>query len=389
MGVAQEIIQIVREVYGSNDPLPLHAPVFRGNERKYVDATIESTFVSSVGSFVNLFEEKLCELTGAHAAIAVSNGTSALFIALMLAGVKHGDMVITQSLTFVATANAIAHAGAFPAFVDIEKETLGLDPAALEAFLENECEITDKGCLHTVTGRRVSACVPMHTFGFPCRITEISAICSKWHIALVEDAAEALGSTRDGQSCGVFGRAAILSFNGNKICTTGGGGAILTNDPEVGQLAKHITTTAKIPHPWRFMHDMVGYNFRLPNLNAALGCAQLEQLPSFVEQKREIAKRYKKAFDQSRFEFLSEPSGTRSNYWLNAILTSSQTERDACLSEANAAGVMTRPVWDPMHTLPMFKNAPRGNLSVTEEIAARLINLPSGVPEWQAKTHTS
>lgn len=366
-------------VYGSAGALPLHAPIFLGNERDYVLSTIESTFVSSVGAYVDQFESMLRELTGARSVVALSNGTSALYVAMLLAGVKPGDMVLTQSLTFVATANAISHVGAVPAFLDIERLTLGLSPEALQAFLETECELFSEGCRHRKSGRMVSACVPMHTFGFPCRIEEISILCAAWSIPLVEDAAEALGSTRAGKHCGTFGLMGTLSFNGNKICTTGGGGAILTNDVELGKKAKHLTTTAKIPHPWRFEHDMVGYNFRLPNLNAALGCAQLERLEYFVSFKRALADRYREAFATVGIEFVNEPPDTRANYWLNAIMASSRSERDSWLEATNEAGVMTRPVWEPMHTLPMFANAVRDELLVTTKVADRLINIPSGV----------
>lgn len=374
-----QITRIIRDVYGSDQFLPLHAPVFHGNERDYVLSTIESTFVSSVGAYVDQFEAMLRDLTGSRAAIALSNGTSALFMALLLAGVESGNLVLTQSLTFVATANAIRHAGADPAFLDIDRSTLGLSPDALHEFLESECERVMMGCRHRASGRRVAACVPMHTFGFPCRIQEIVDICESWGIVVVEDAAEALGSSRGGRHCGTFGLMGTLSFNGNKICTTGGGGAILTNDETLGKKAKHLSTTAKIPHPWRFEHDMVGFNLRLPNLNAALGCGQLEQLRDFVLFKRDLAARYQKAFSSACIDFVVEPPDTRANYWLSAILTDSREERDACLDATNQAGVMTRPVWEPMHTLPMYLGCMTDSLTVTSDIADRLINIPSGV----------
>jgi aminotransferase in exopolysaccharide biosynthesis len=353
--------------------------VFAGNERAYVQSTIESTFVSSVGAYVNQFERMLAEFTGAKHVIATTNGTTALHMSLLLAGVRPGDLVITQSLSFVATANAIAHASAVPAFVDVELDTLGMSPDALQAFLERECERTDSGTRHLASGQRVSACVPMHSFGFPCRIDEIAEICARWGLALVEDAAEALGSWRGARHCGTTGQLGTLSFNGNKICTTGGGGAIMTNDADIAKRARHLTTTAKVPHRWRFEHDEVGYNFRLPNLNAALGCAQLEQLGDFLAFKRALAQRYGAAFGAAGIPFLTEPENTRANYWLCAILLSDEKERDACLEVTNDAGVMTRPVWEPLHTLPMFERNPRGPLGVTEHIAARLVNIPSGV----------
>jgi len=377
-------LQVIRDVTGSNGPLPLHAPIFEGNESAYVQATIESTFVSSVGEYVDQFERMLCDITGAAHVIATTNGTTALHMALLLAGVTPGDLVITQSLSFVATANSIAHAGAIPAFVDVEKTTLGMSPDALLAFLKEECELTPAGCRHRVSGRRVASCIPMHSFGLPCRIEDIVAICADWRIPLVEDAAEALGSRYGSRHCGTFGQLGTLSFNGNKICTTGGGGAIMTNDPELAKRAKHLTTTAKVPHRWRFEHDVVGYNFRLPNLNAALGCAQLEQLDHFVEFKRNLASRYQAAFEAIGVPFVAEPKGTYSNYWLCAILLDNLAERDACLQLTNDAGMMTRPIWEPLHTLPMYAQAPRDALTVTTNISERLINVPSGVQRQAA-----
>ncbi|QCP53489.1 LegC family aminotransferase [Trinickia violacea] len=376
---AHDILRIVRHVYGGNGPLPLHAPVFAGNERAYVESTIESTFVSSVGEYVDQFERMLVALTGAQHVIATTNGTTALHMALLLADVEPGDLVITQSLSFVATANAIAHASAVPAFVDVDLATLGMSPDALRAFLERECERTNGSVRHRASGRRVAACVPMHSFGFPCRIDEIAEVCEAWRIALVEDAAEALGSWRGTRHCGTTGRLGTLSFNGNKVCTTGGGGAIMTNDPAIAKRAKHLTTTAKVPHRWRFEHDAIGYNFRLPNLNAALGCAQLEQLDDFLRFKRALAQRYRAAFTASDIPFVAEPEGTRANYWLCAILLRNEAERDACLEVTNNAGVMTRPAWEPLHTLPMFAQSPRGPLDVTAHVSARLVNIPSGV----------
>jgi aminotransferase in exopolysaccharide biosynthesis len=376
---AHEIVRIVRAAYGSHGPFPLHAPVFAGNELAYVQATIESTFVSSVGAYVERFEHMLAELTGAKHVVATTNGTTALHMALLLAGVKPNELVLTQSLSFVATSNAIAHAGAFPAFVDVEMATLGMSPAALQAFLERDCERVAGGTRHRASGRRVAACVPMHTFGMPCRIEAIAEICAQWHLTLVEDAAEALGSRHGSRHCGTTGRLGTLSFNGNKLCTTGGGGAIMTNDPSLARRAKHLTTTAKLPHRWRFEHDEVGYNFRLPNLNAALGCAQLEQLDGFIAFKRALAARYRAAFEAAGIAFLTEPPGTRANYWLCALLLDDEAERDHCLEITNDAGIMTRPAWAPLHTLPMFAQSPRGPLPVTERIGARLINIPSGV----------
>lgn len=378
MSTADKIVEIVKQAYGDGAMLPLHAPVFDGNERTYVLDTIDSTFVSSVGAYVDKFERMLCDLTGAKHAIATNNGTTALQIALLLADVQPGDLVITQALSFVATANAISHVGALPAFVDVDADTLGMSPLSLQMFLESECELIEGGCLHRRSGRRVRAVVPMHTFGLPCRMNELLAVSQAWSLVVVEDAAEALGSEHQGQACGTFGHLASLSFNGNKICTTGGGGAVLTDDPALGRRAKHLTTTAKLPHRWRFTHDEVGFNYRMPNINAALGCAQLERLPDFLTFKRMLAERYQAAFAESGIPFMAELPGCRANYWLCAILLSDEAERDACLAATNDAGVMTRPVWDPLHTLPMYQFAPCAPLPITENIAARLINLPSG-----------
>lgn len=380
MSRAATIVQVVRETYGRPEGfLPLHAPIFEGNESAYVQATIESTFVSSVGEYVSQFENMLRDITGAAHVIATTNGTTALHMSLLLAGVERGDLVVTQALSFVATANSIAHAGAMPAFVDVDADSLGMSPTALDAFLANECERSSTGCVHRASGRRIAACVPMHSFGLPARIEDIVKVCEAWHIPVIEDAAEALGSRSGSAHCGTFGLLGTLSFNGNKICTTGGGGAIMTNDAELAKRAKHLTTTAKVPHRWRFEHDAIGFNFRLPNLNAALGCAQLEQLDAFVAFKRELVRRYNEAFAKAGIPVVAERQGTFSNYWLCALLLKDRAERDACLEATNEAGVMTRPIWEPLHTLPMFSSAPRGHLELTQGIADRLINIPSGV----------
>ena len=362
-----------------DEMLPLHAPVFQGKEREYVLDTIESTFVSSVGAYVNRFEDMLREVTGARHVSACVNGTAALHLSLLLAGVKPGDLVLAQGLSFVATANAIAHAGAEPVFLDVDEDTLGLSPGALRDFLSREAEKGLDGPRHKASGRRLAACVPMHTFGFPCRMAEIMEIARDWSLPVVEDAAEALGSSKSDRHCGTWGLLAILSFNGNKICTTGGGGAILTNDPELGRLAKHLSTTAKRPHAWEFFHDSVAWNYRLPNLNAALGCAQLEQLNFFVEYKRKLADAYQALFRDTPWTFLREPAGTRSNYWLTAVLFRDREERDAFLDISNKQGLQTRPVWEPLHTLPAYATCIRGPLDTTLDLASRLVNLPSGV----------
>lgn len=361
--------------------LPLHAPIFDGNERAYVLDTIDSTFVSSVGAYVNRFERMLESATGARRAVACANGTAALQVALHLAGVRPGDVVLTQALSFVATANAVAHCGAEPVFLDVDRETLGLAPEAVRAFLETHCRRNGATCRLKEDGRRVAACVPMHTFGLPCRADSLRDLCDEWGIPLVEDAAEALGSRRGGRHCGTFGLLGTLSFNGNKIVTTGGGGAILTNDEELGARAKHLTTTGKQPHAWRFFHDDVAWNYRMPNLNAALGCAQLERLDAFVEEKRRIAEGYAALFAGTPWEFVREPPDTRSMYWLCAVLLRDRAERDAFLEASNAAGVMTRPVWEPLHTLPMYMHCHRDELTTTQWVADRLVNLPSGVRE--------
>lgn len=380
MSRAHEILRTIREVYGVENgaAVPLHAPVFAGNESAYVQSTIESTIVSYVGEYVDRFEAMLRDITGAQHVAATVNGTVALQMAVTLAGAQPGDLVVTQALSFAATANAIAHAGAVPAFVDVERETLGMSPDALRAFLETECERTGDGVRHRATERRVAACLPMHSFGLPCRINELLAICEEWGLPLIEDAAEALGSLYQDRHCGIFGLIGTLSFNGNKIVTTGGGGAILTNDAELGRRAKHLTTTAKVRHRWRFYHDEVGYNFRLPNLNAALGCAQLEQLPKFVEFKRDLAQRYQAGFAELQVPFVNEPPNTRSNFWLCAILVRDLAEREDVLTLTNDSGIMTRPIWEPLHTLPMYQSAPRGPLPVTAEMAERLVSIPSG-----------
>lgn len=370
-------IREAQQLHGAAEPL--HAPVFKGKEREYVLDAIDSTFVSSVGEYVNRFEEMLCEITGAVKATACCNGTCALEMALRLAGVESGDAVVTQPISFVATANAVAHIGATAVFVDIENKTLGLSPDALEQFLEARCIHKNDACFLKETGQRIAACVPMHTFGLPAEMDRINAICETWNIPVVEDAAEAIGSYYKGSHCGTLGKLGILSFNGNKTITTGGGGAILTNDAELGRKAKYLTTTAKIPHPYLYRHDQTGWNYRLPNLNAALGCAQLEQLDHFLEVKRKRAEIYAELFSDHRWQFVAEPDQSKSNYWLCAVLTGSRSERDQFLEEANAAGIGMRPVWEPLHTLPMYSQCLHGDLNVSMDIASRLVNLPSGV----------
>lgn len=372
-------ISFIKSLYPEKKVISLHEPVFAGNEKAYVAETIDSTFVSSVGEFVNRFESMLCTATGAGYAVATVNGTCALHAALVIAGVRAGDLVMTQSLTFVATANAIAYTGAEPLFMDIDDDTIGLSPSKMRSFLEKNTMTKNGECIHKASGRKISACVPMHTFGHPCRIDEIVRTCSDYSVAVVEDAAEALGSSFREKKAGTFGKSGILSFNGNKIVTCGGGGAIITDDENIAVLARHITTTAKKPHRYEFFHDMTGFNYRLPNLNAALGCAQLEQLESFIENKRYTADIYREFFRNSGISFVSEPEYSKSNYWLCSVLFRDRNARNTFLDETHDSGIMARPVWEPMHTLPMYRNCPADNLDITENIAARLVNLPSGV----------
>ena len=377
----RRIVAAVQRAVGTpNGTLALHEPVFAGNEIAYLEECIKSTFVSSVGKFVDRFENMLEEITGARRAIAVVNGTAALHACFTLAGVESGDEVMSPALTFIATTNTIAYCGATPHFIDSSFRTLGMDAQALGARLDAVAQRGPGGTINRETDRRIAAIAPMHTFGHPVDMDEIVAIARHWEIPVVEDAAESLGSTYKGHAVGSQARLAALSFNGNKIVTTGGGGAILTNDEELGRRAKHITTTAKLPHKWAFVHDEVGFNYRLPNLNAALGCAQLEQLDGFLKSKRRLAAAYQRAFAGiPGVQFSREPDGTTSNYWLNAILLDEAHAalRDDVLTALNAAGFGARPTWTLMHRLPMFAACPRGDLRAAESIERRLINLPS------------
>ena len=380
----ETFVAFVRKLYGiPTDFIPLHAPQFRGNEKHYVLDAIDSTFVSSVGDYVDLFEKRIAEFTGAAYAVAVVNGTNALQVALRLAGVGAGDYVITQPLTFVATCNAIRYQGANPLFIDIDETTLGLSAHKLEEFLSQKAMVDDQGlCRHKDSGRKIAACLPMHTFGHPSAIEDTLAVCTRYQVPLVEDAAESLGSYYRGQHTGTFGVAGTLSFNGNKIVTCGGGGAIITNEQKLATQAKHLTTQAKVPHAWEYFHDEVGYNYRMPNLNAALACAQLEMLPQFLEDKRLIAQAYREFFDSYETSFFTEPTQATSNYWLNTVLLKDRTERDAFLHYTNRHQVMTRPAWQLMHRLPMFEDALRGDLSCAENLVARLVNIPSSVRSY-------
>ncbi len=379
MNFFQDIVDFIRRINPVGDFIPLHAPVFRGREKEYLQRCIDSSFVSSVGEFVDLFEHELKEYTGAASVVAVMNGTAALHVALRMVDVRYGDLVITQPLAFVASCNAIAQIGASPAFVDIDPHTLGMDPADLQNFLESECA-HEKETIHKVSGKRIAACVPMHTFGHPVNIEEIARICKEWSIPLIEDAAEALGSYRAGRHTGLTGRCGILSFNGNKTITTGGGGAIITIDEEFGRTTKYITTTAKVPHRWDFVHDQPGFNYRMPNINAALGCAQMEGLSTILAEKRSLADEYREYFNGTPWTFIDEPENCRSNFWLNSVLTSGPRERDDFLAFSNDREIMTRPVWELMINLPMFADCPQSaDLGNSLDIRGRLVNLPSGI----------
>ena len=379
MGYINNTIQFIRERFNSNEMIPLHAPLFAGNERTYIADTLDSTFVSSVGAYVDKSEVMMTTITQTSKAVAVVNGTAGLQIAMQLAGVGKGEEVITQALTFVATANAIVHSGAAPIFLDVDKETMGLSPEAVSNFLQEFGEKRDAKVFNKKTGKRIAACVPMHTFGFPVNLDELIAICEEWNIPIVEDAAESLGSYYKGKHTGAFGMLGVFSFNGNKIVTCGGGGMIVTQKEDLGKLGKHLTTTAKVPHPYEFVHDYVGYNFRMPNLNAALLCGQLEQLPEFLNKKRELAAAYGLFFKGEGVKFREELPHTRVNYWLMCLELEDKTERDAFLIETNKNGVMTRPIWQLMHRLPMYKDCFRDAQINAEYLESRIVNIPSSV----------
>lgn len=373
-----QLINFIRQTFQTDEFIPLHAPSFIGNEKSYVEQTITSTFVSSVGEYVDKFELQIAQYTKASSAIATVNGTAALHTALYMAGLRKGDLVITQALTFVATCNVIHFAGAEPVFVDISPVSLSLCPIALEQYLVDCCYICDSGVTKDKkTGQVVRAIMPMHTFGHPAQLDEIAAIAKTWSIALVEDAAESLGSLYKEKHTGTLGDFGAISFNGNKIITSGGGGMVLCTTKEQGEKTKHITTTAKVPHPYEYVHDQAAFNYRMPNLNAALGCAQLESLPLFLTQKRSLAAHYQDFFANSDFVFVTEPEYAQSNYWLNAIVCPDKKSRQRLLEQTNKNGVMTRPVWQLMHQLPMYQYCKKGALSYSELIADTLINLPS------------
>lgn len=375
----KETIQFIQEKFKSKDFIPLHAPVFNGNERKYVMDTLDSTFVSSVGAYVDLSEKMMADISQTKKAVAVVNGTAGLQIALQLAGVERGDEVITQALTFVATANAIHYNGAEPVFLDVDYDTMGLSPKAVSDFLEEFGEKRETGTYNKKTGKKISACVPMHTFGFPVHLDQLVDVCNTWNIPLVEDAAESLGSYYKGKHTGGFGQIGVFSFNGNKIVTSGGGGMIITNDTDLGIAGKHLTTTAKVPHPYEYVHDYVGYNFRMPNLNAALVCAQLEQLDSFLANKRQLARDYTEFFTSQGITFRQELENTKANYWLMCVELENLEERNAFLKATNEAKTMTRPIWQLIYRLPMYKHCCRDGQKNAEYLEERIINIPSGV----------
>ena len=395
----KKIIDFIKDLYSNQEFVPLAVPKFIGNEKKYLNECIDTTFVSSVGKFVDRFEDDMAAYTGAKRAVVCVSGTNALHMSLMLVGVKRDDEVLTQALTFIATCNALSYIGAHSVFIDVDRSTMGLSPDAMKEWLQKNAEVRkntrinelDKShdfafqedeyaCFNKNTGRRIKACVPMHTFGHPVRIEEIAALCKEWHIELVEDAAESIGSKYKGQHTGTFGKVGAISFNGNKTITTGGGGMMLFNDEEMGAYAKHITTQAKIPHRWEFRHDHIGYNYRMPNINAALGCAQLENLDAYVADKRATAAAYAEYFKNADgIEFFTEPENSFSNYWLNVVILPDHEKQLEFLQETNDNGVMTRPIWELMNRLPMFENCENDGLENTIFFADRVVNIPSSV----------
>lgn len=372
-------IDFIQDIYQTKDFIPLHEPRFIGNEKKYLNECIDSTFVSSVGEFVDRFEEEIAKFTNAKYTVATINGTSALHISLLISGVESGHEVITQPLTFIAICNAISYCIAKPIFVDVDKDTMGMSPVALESFLKENAIVKNQQCVNKSTGNIIKACIPMHTFGHPCRIDEIKDICDKYYISLIEDAAESIGSFYKDKHAGTYGQMGLISFNGNKIITGGGGGCIITDDEVLAKKAKHLTTTAKVSHKWEYTHNMIGYNYRMPNLNAALLTSQLENLETFLSSKRSVAMAYKEFFKDKPYGFVEEPTNGHSNYWLNAIILQDKEERDLFLHETNSKGVTTRPIWTLMNKLPMFKDAQCGNLTNAEWLEERVVNIPSSV----------
>lgn len=380
MMLKKEFLDFARDIYGP-EFIPLHRPVFEGNEKQYLVDCIDSNFVSSVGEKVTQFENLVADFTGAKFAVATVNGTAALHVSLELAGVLPDDEVISQALTFIATCNAISYSGAVPVFIDVDLDTMGMSPHSLQTFLEVHAEKRAGQVFNKTSGRRIAACVPMHTFGLPCRIAEITAICADWGIALIEDAAESLGSYVGRRHTGTFGAMGTLSFNGNKVITTGGGGMLITDDPYLAKRAKHITTTAKVAHPYEFDHDEIAYNYRMPNLNAALGCGQMERLHEFLSVKASLADKWGEFFEDQAVKFIRQIEGCKANYWLNAIVLESQSDRDEFLEYTNSNGVMTRPVWKLMPSLKMFEGSQTDGLENSRWLHDRVVNIPSSVPE--------
>jgi perosamine synthetase len=374
-----DVIGFIKNQFDNKAFIPLHEPRFWGNEKKYVADTINSTFVSSVGAYVDKFELMMSSISGTNKSIAVVNGTSALQVALRLAGVNAGDEVITQALTFIATINAIIYNGASPIFIDVDIDTMGLSPNAVDAFLEEFGEMREGICYNKKTNRKIAACMPMHTFGFPVHLDELLKVCNKWNIPLVEDAAEAIGSEYHSKPIGSFGKLGVFSFNGNKIVTSGGGGAIVTNNIELGIKAKHLTTTAKVPHPYEYVHDEIGYNFRMPNLNAALACAQLEQIPKFIDSKRTLALEYDSFFKSKGIKFRTELPQTKANYWLMCIELENRQERETFLKETNENGVMTRPIWQLIFKSPLYAEFQKDEQINAMYLEDRIVNIPSSV----------
>ncbi|MDH4944079.1 LegC family aminotransferase [Sulfurimonas sp. C5] len=375
----QKVVEYIQKIYNTTEFIPLHEPRFIGNEKAYLNQCIDSTFVSSVGQYVDTLEQEFAKYTGSKYAVATVNGTSALHISLLLAEVKQDDEVITQPLTFIATCNAISYIGAKPVFVDVDLDTMGLSPKSLKNFLENNCKLINQQCINKTTNKVIRACVPMHTFGHPCKIAEIKEICDNWNIALVEDAAESLGSYYKGRHTGTFGKLGAFSFNGNKIITSGGGGIIVTDDEVLARKAKHLTTTAKVPHLYEYVHDEIAYNYRMPNINAALLVAQMENLEKFLQSKRELADIYKDFFATLQMKFVMEPIESCSNYWLQAILFDNLEQRNQFLEYTNKNGVMTRPIWKLMNELEMFKYCQTENLENAKYLEDRIVNIPSSV----------
>jgi|TARA_B100000780_G_scaffold273536_1_gene237249 perosamine synthetase len=373
------VIKFIKSIYDKDKFIPLHQPRFVGNEKKYLNECIDSTFVSSVGKFVDEFEKKIAKYTGAKYAVATNNGTSAIHISLIVGGVKQDDEVITQPVNFVACCNAISYCNAKPIFIDVDKDSMGLSPSALKFFLENNTTVKNKQCINNRTHKVIKACVPMHSYGHPCRIDEIKKICDEYYIFLIEDAAESVGSLYKNKHTGTFGHLGAMSFNGNKIITAGGGGCIVTNDNFLAKKAKHLTTTAKVPHKWNFNHDMVGYNYRMPNLNASILVAQLEHLDNFISNKRNLAHKYETFFKSLEYDFFKETENSKSNYWLNSIILKDKNQRDQFLEETNSKGIMTRPIWTLMNKLPMFKDSQCDDLKNSEWLDQRVVNIPSSV----------